>query len=80
MSFEALPTDRELVLELYRRNDLYRSEPVLLVPDQALIASVAVPMRRTKEEREASDYGELLVSFRQRNLPKDAPPVGITWE
>ena len=80
VSFEALPLDRDLVLELHRRSDRYRAEPVRLVPDQALVARVVVPARRTQEEREASDHGELVLAFQQQDLPADAPPVGVTWE
>ena len=80
LSFDALPPDRELVIQLTRRLDLFRSQPIRLSPNRASIVRVRVPARRSDEERAAQPYGELTVMVRQRPLPADAPPVGVTWE
>ncbi len=80
LSFQALPPNREIIVELERRGDFFRSDPLRLVADQATVVRFSLPKRRSEQERAKTPYGQLVLSSLVRPLPSDAPPLGFTWE
>jgi hypothetical protein len=80
VSFEAMPPDRELVIQLTRRSDQFRSQPIRLSSNHASVVRIRVPGKRPDDERAAQQFGDMTALVRQRPLPSDAPEVGITWK
>lgn len=80
VTFESLPADVDLKVVLYKRADIFESEPFRIAPNRVVQVSFQAPAKRTKEEIAALPAAPLPCQVGIAAPPGKLLQVGITWK